>query len=240
MPPRNTRKKWFVKISLLFLTTVGIFSYSTIANAGIFQQVWSRVSRTINSFRDGIQLQDFEPLVSELLYTISPAQWAEIERTTGIDLRDIFLDGIFRQKIDVLAQIQIAKQWAEKRTISGEAMAQMEDLSQEVGDNLQESLQLSLEIQQTKITQEAIKKRAIQEGLAAERQALIIQQNQEEKIDRTIANLLSSEILSELLDSNTAKEREGSATISSAIDSSILISLPGFHPQYNIQGQNNN
>lgn len=227
MSKKKFGKKQLVKLVVIGLVVGGTVTYTTKVNAGIFDEVWTRVRNTIDSFRDGVQLTDFEPLVAEALGAIAPEQWAEIRRRTGIDVENVILDGIFRQKIDAVAQIKIAQEWAQKTVLSEVALEEMRTKSEQIGDNLEQTIQITQQIQSSNVTQDIMKQRAIQEGLSAQRQALIVQQNEQEKIDRAIGNILSSEILKEISGSNLAKQREATSITNTAIDSSMLLSFPG-------------
>ncbi len=232
MPNRKISKKCFVKITLASaIVTVGI-GYATTVKANLFDEIWGRVSSTVNSLRDGVQLTDFEPLVADLLNTVSPEVWTEIESYTGINPQKVILNGIFRQKIDEVATIRLAKNWSSESALSQNALQSMQTLSQEIGENLEKTVATSQLIQGSKITQEVLKKKAVQDTLAAQRDAVIIQQNQEEKIDRAISNVLSSEILGELVSTNVERQRADAAIITHALESSVLLSLPGYRPEY--------
>lgn len=235
---RKIDRKPIAKIIIILAIIGGTISYPKTANAGLFDEIWNRVQTTVNALKDGIQLEDFRPIVTELLNVVAPGAWQEIEQATGIDVRAIIISGIFEQKLDAIAEIIMARDWAKTTTLSDEGVAKMEQVSNEIGENLQKTVSLGSEIQNERVTQEILKKKSMQEVLGAEREAVLIQQNQMLQIDRAINNQLSSRILDELLSSNTGKHREAAANAINARNTSILISLPGYNPEANNDDNN--
>ncbi len=129
MSRRFIGKKSSIKIIIISAIIMGVVGYNPKGNAGIISSVYHRVKTTANAFKDGVQLEDFRPLVSELLYKISPEAWKEFENQTGINVRGIILSGIFEQRIDLIAEIALAQDWVKNRALSDGAIAKMEEQS---------------------------------------------------------------------------------------------------------------
>lgn len=130
---------------------------------------------------------------------------------------------------DTLEQKKIATttEMAQESALSTKANAQLEQTARSVTTNVSQSLNLGQASQQTDTSQHILQNLSRQAALSAEREGILIQQNQQAQVDRALSNLLTAQQTKELTENNTTQRRQTASANNQATSSIGLIQLPG-------------
>lgn len=124
-------------------------------------------------------------------------------------------------------QLQQAKQTITDSTLSTQASEQLKQTAAATATNVENSVDLGAQSQQIDVSQQILQNLSQQAGLNAERQGVIIQQNQQAQVDRAVGNLLNARTAEELTEINTKERRNKAAAAAAATSQLGLVRLPG-------------
>jgi hypothetical protein len=115
----------------------------------------------------------------------------------------------------------------QEATLDETAQKRIKETSQKVDDNVKKDQELAKESQSIDVTQQILQNLSQQQGLNAEREGIIVQQNQQAQVDRAIANVLNTKQLEQLSEVNTGNRREAMAAYNHSVSQMGLIGMPG-------------
>ncbi len=221
---KNVSQTKNFKLIIGLAVMVIIIGYTPPAKANVLHEIWNLVKTTVNNLKDGVHLEDFDLLISQLLDRINSGSFTSLPQPNGG-----VMDKIIFQKPDVIVDIELGKESVQNTALSKDALEKMQTQSKKVGENIEQSLKLSEEAKSFKISQKILQHSVAQDALIAERQGIMVELLQQAQIDRAVSIEISSSILDELLSANTSEVRGQTATALSPTDSSVLLNLPAFH-----------
>jgi hypothetical protein len=201
------------------------------------QDLFSSLQQGISSFISDLQLPDFEGILNDIFTVDDPivlSTSSQVENKPG---------GSYGIQDDLTDQalINSAEQVAQDTTLSQSAQSVLENIAiatagnitttQQLGQDAQnlgqasQQLDVSQHILQNLSAQSALT--AQQSALAATRQGVIIQQNQQAQIDRAVGNVLAAQQAKTLAEAATTKRREDAAAGVYSTAALGLIRMPG-------------
>lgn len=205
--------------------------------------LFDSLKQTISSFINNIQIPDFGQIVSNLFSDNKEETASESDREKLAGALENKPNGSYAIQEDAAEQdtVRSAQQIANDATLSENARQELQQLSAAIAANVENALQLGEESQQLgtesqgldvsqQILQNLSQQAALsakQTALSAERQGIIIQQNQQARVDRAMNNLLNAQQAKELSEANTAKRRENASAGIAATAGMGLIRMPG-------------
>ena len=122
---------------------------------------------------------------------------------------------------------EILVETVESSSLNESAQTNLKQTAVLVQKTVDESVNLGEDSQNRDVTQQILQNLSQQEAISATRQGVIIQQNQQARVDRAISNILNAQQAEELAAINAAKRREEIGTTNLTVRQWGLLRLPG-------------
>ena len=122
---------------------------------------------------------------------------------------------------------EILVETVESSSLNESAQSTLKQTAVLVQKTVDESVNLGEDSQNRDVTQQILQNLSQQEAISATRQGVIIQQNQQARVDRAISNILNAQQAEELAAINAAKRREEIGTTNLPVRQWGLLRLPG-------------
>ncbi len=122
---------------------------------------------------------------------------------------------------------EILVETVESSSLNESAQTNLKQTAVLVQKTVDESVNLGEDSQNRDVTQQILQNLSQQEAISATRQGIIVQQNQQARVDRAISNILNAQQAEELAAINAAKRREEIGTTNLTVRQWGLLRLPG-------------
>ena len=214
-------------ITLSFLLTLNTSALATTQDKNRDNSLFNSLEQMVTKFT-GIDFSGITQIVGNLfgLDNSDEDQTINQDLTQALENKP---DGSYAIDEDLaeFEQLQQTKQTITDSTLSTQASEQLKQTAAATATNVETSVDLGTQSQQIDVSQQILQNLSQQAGLNAERQGVIIQQNQQAQVDRAVGNLLNARTAEELTEMNTQERRKKAAATAAATSQLGLVRLPG-------------